>query len=347
MSLDTLPTVTFVTRTLREKWPDIAQLDDCETVAERVRRGVDVWIVRTYIELQHRAADFGFRVAIDTQFPPGQPVITHRDELRLKTRYFLSYLAAARADRPYIHLSPWQIVQNPTQAREHAVFIPHWPQPGLLPRESHRVGIKTLRYFGRASSLPGFFRDPAFIAALAQREISFLYDERDWRDYAGTDVCVALRYEPEIGTATKPFSKLVNAWMAGVPALLGPEPAYRAVRRSELDFIEVNSAREVLAALDTLIAQPRLYDAMVENGRARAADYSREAIAGQWCRFIAEQFLPGWRRWRDRGAGPLVLRWDMARRLARQTLETRRYKRTEAAELAAIRARRRGETLDG
>lgn len=346
MSRADLPTVTFVTRTLHDKWPDIAALEDCEQVAERVRRGVDVWIIRTYVELKHRAAQFGFRVAIDNQFPEGRPAITHRDELRLNTRYFLSYLAVVRADRPNIHLAPWQIVQNPLQASDHAVFIPHWPQPGLIPRDPHRSGISTLRYFGRASSLPGFFRDPAFLDALAQRGISFHFDERDWRDYASTDVCVALRYEPEIGTATKPFSKLVNAWIAGVPALLGPEPAYRAVRRSELDFIEVNSAREVLAALDLLRTEPQRYDAMVANGRARAADYSRTAIADQWCRFIAGQFLPGWRTWRDCDAGPLALRWDIARRLARQALETRRYKRREAAELAHLRACHRGESLD-
>lgn len=346
MSRAALPTVTFVTRTLRDKWPDIAALEDCEQVAERVRRGVDVWVVRTYVELKNRAADFGFRVAIDNQFPEGQPAITHRDELRLDTRYFLSYLAVVRADRPNVHLAPWQIVQNPLQASDHAIFIPHWPQPGLIPRDARRSGISTLRYFGRASSLPKFFRDAAFLTALAQRGISFCFDERDWRDYASTDVCVALRYEPEIGTATKPFSKLVNAWTAGVPALLGPEPAYRAVRRSELDFIEVNSAREVLAALDLLRREPQRYDAMVENGRVRAADYSRTAIADRWCRFIAEQFLPACGVWQKRPAGTIALRWEMLRRLARQALETRRYKRREAAELTDLRARHPGESLD-
>ena len=38
----------------------------------------------------------------------------------------------------------------------------------------------------------------------------------------------------------KPPSKLFNSWLAGVPAVLGHESAYRAERRSDLDYIEVS-----------------------------------------------------------------------------------------------------------
>ena len=76
---------------------------------------------------------------------------------------------------------------------------------------------------------------------------------------------------PPIVLETKPASKLVNAWAAGVPAMLGPEPAYRELRSSPLDFLETPAAEAVLDAIDRLRGEPGLYAAMAENGLRRAA----------------------------------------------------------------------------
>src|SRR5436309_1927650 len=84
------------------------------------------------------------------------------------------------------------------------------------------------------------------------------------------DAVLVLAVRPEGRSTNKPASKLVNAWLAGVPALLGPEIAYRELRRSELDYCEVSSLAEAQAAVDRLLGDPGLYNAMVENGRARA-----------------------------------------------------------------------------
>jgi hypothetical protein len=334
-----LPVVTFVTRAASDRWRDIDSLEVPDRFPERIRSGVDVWIVSSFLELRARAARLPFRVELSDAFPPGGAVVAHRDDLRLGRGYSKSYVAAVRADRPHIHLAPWQIVQNPTQQAERAVLIPSWPQPGLVPRDPNRRGLSVLGYFGRASSLPGFFGDPAFRAELERRAIAFRFDERDWRDYSAVDVCMGLRYEPEIGLATKPFAKLVNAWLAGVPALLGAEPAYRALRRSALDYLEVNSARELLAALDRLRGDPALYAAMVENGRRRSGEFTREAVTARWCEFLDERFLPAWRGWTPAGllktAGCAMRQWR----------ETRRYKKLEASQLAALRTAKTGERL--
>lgn len=332
--------ITFVTRTVNDRWRDIDSLGVPDEFPERIRSGVDVWIVSTYLELRARAATLPFRVAISDRFPPGGAVVAHRDDLRPGRRYWRSFVAGVRADRPFIHLVPWQIVQNPVQEDGHAVLIPSWPQPGLVPRDSGRQGVSVLGYFGRGSSIPGFFKDPAFRTELASRSLMFRFDERDWRDYSDTDVCIGLRYEPEIGLATKPYAKLVNAWLAGVPALLGPEPAYRALRLSELDYLEVSSASEVLAALDRLKKDPALYAAMVENGRQRSREFNREAVAGRWRDFLAECFLPEWREWTPAGL------LETAGRLAQQWRETRRYKRLEASQLAALREAGVGERME-
>ena len=53
----------------------------------------------------------------------------------------------------------------------------------------------------------------------------------------------------------KPASKLVNAWHAGVPALLGPEPAYQALRM-QFDYIEIRSPEDAIREVIRLKENP-------------------------------------------------------------------------------------------
>lgn len=83
----------------------------------------------------------------------------------------------------------------------------------------------------------------AFQDALRQRGVRFVSRfQGEWHDYQHVDAVLAIRDCPPVVLATKPASKLINAWKAGVPALLGPEPAYRELRTSPLDFLEAASA---------------------------------------------------------------------------------------------------------
>ncbi len=325
------PVITFVARAFANQWPDLDSIRSPGAVADRVRSGVDVWIVSTYIELREVARDLGFEVARAAAFPAGQPAVAHWDDLRVARRHWRSYVAAIRADRPPVLVAPWQVVQSPLQAGTGAVHIPSWPQPGLVPREAARRAIESLGYFGRLPSLPGFVHEAAFREALAVRGIAFHADESNWRDYSATDVALALRVEPAVRMATKPAAKLVNAWLAGVPAIVGPEPVYRALRASPLDFLEATTAADTLAALDRLRSEPGLYDAMVAHGRSRAAGYSRDAVRALWIDFLSGPFLEGWRRWRSQGGGAIPLQ-----RLAQQWRETRRFKRQETREAEAL-----------
>ena len=83
-----------------------------------------------------------------------------------------------------------------------------------------------------------------------------------------------------------------------MPAILGPEYAYREMRRSELDFIEVSSATEARAAIRRLIDRPDLYEAMVRNGLERAREFEPEMLDRQWAEILYETLpgrIEGWR----------------------------------------------------
>ena len=318
-----MATVTFVTREIRARWWDIGSLRAPQDVAARIRSGVDVWIISTYLELYERAGSLPFRLAISDRFPPGEPAVAHRDDLRLNAAYWRSRVAGVRADRAPIYTTSCEILQSPHQASDGGAHIPSWPQPGLKPRAPQRQGLRVLGYFGRPVGLPAFYGDAGFRAELHRRGMALALNHHDWRDYSATDACIALRDPRAVDVGRKPPAKLVNAWLAGIPALLGPEPAYRALRRTELDYIEVASARDILAALDVLRRDAGRYRAMVENGRRRSQAFTRDKIAEAWIAFLTG-FVAALDAWRPMPQRALV------RRLALQWLAKRRARTSRA-----------------
>jgi hypothetical protein len=152
-----------------------------------------------------------------------------------------------------------------------------------------------------------------------------------WYDYRDADVLVAVRHLSPAYADSKPASKLVNAWMAGVPALLGPESAFRDLRESAYDYLEVRSADEVLAAIRWLKEHPGVYREMVRNGLARARAFAVDRLTASWWSYLTgpeiavpfqEQLRLGW----------VGKRVDLARRLLRhRVVKARRLRQQRTA----------------
>src|SRR5262249_49175552 len=143
-------------------------------------------------------------------------------------------------------------------------------------------------------------------------------DELDWNNFRAVDLVLAVRPTRKDLYPRKPATKLYNAWRANVPALLGPELAYRELKRSPLDYLEVANAAEARAAIERLRREPRLFEQMVDNGAARAAEFSPGTIASAWTRLLFDELpclydAPHVRRWRGRS----LLAKELARRAAR------------------------------
>lgn len=115
-----------------------------------------------------------------------------------------------------------------------------------------------------------------------------------WHDYRDCDVAIAFRPPPRRkherrGYTAKPATKLYNAWHAGVPAILGPEYAYRELRRTDLDYLEITNPGEARGAIRTLRENAVLYSAMVENGRERAREFTVDRILARWAEVLFDQ----------------------------------------------------------
>lgn len=282
-----------------DRWDDICAPEvppHPDAYSQRLHDGNDNWVLQTYLELKHRHLN----VHIVRRPVPGAICVAHYDDIWLKDKPIGSFLVGVRADRPAIAVGEMTVVQNQHAMRPgRDFFLPHWSQPGLMPRDPSRgTAIRSVGYMGMRFNLHPEFRDGEFERDLAQRGVTLIVREYPFTDYRDLDLILAVRPGTRYDIDLKPASKLQNAWLAGCPALLGLESGYRQYRRSELDYIEVASPAQALDAIDRLKQDPDRYTRMVENGRVRGADYTHEAIAQRWIEFLAERVIPAYERWR-------------------------------------------------
>jgi hypothetical protein len=320
----------FVARDLTTAWPDLGDLRerDVAVQAARFRGGVNNWIVQTFLRLRESLEAAGLTPTIGENFIPDCVNVAHRDCLnRVFAPYYRSYVVGIRADRSPVHLCNLEVVQNELEVESPRVqFQNFWPQPGLIPRNPGRgTRIERVAYFGRTDTAPAWFYDPGWHAALADMGVVFEIRDDRWFDYSDVDIVLAHRTETPTVLKQKPASKLTNAWLAGVPALLADEPAYANLRRHGLDYITINSADDVVAVLRHLRSAPSQYTAMVDNGRRRSVDYSVAATKARWMRLLVDVAMPGALAWHAEHVA-VEARLGQLARAARQKMAAKRFK---------------------
>jgi hypothetical protein len=270
------------------------------------QRGERIWILQAFLRL----ARAGYPVDLAGEPPEQGVVVFHakqEGDLRRKLQRRRNVvLVGVRADNREPLAADFEIVQNGLFADgRKRFFIPHWPQPGLIPRDPARgTRIERVAYKGFDANLDPGFRTPAWTGFLAGLGIEWVVDSvefagpqtdrlvLEWPDFRTVDVFLAIRPDARRSTRTlrshKPATKLYNAWLAGVPAILGPEHAFRELRCSDLDYLEATSVEEAKAAVLRLRDDPGLYRAMVENGCRRGAEFTAEALVPRWAELLFE-----------------------------------------------------------
>lgn len=195
--------------------------------------GVFSWTLQTYLRLQAT----GFPCKLVSSMPEEGIVLTHRDclpdNLQPGSRLLIVCLQADRKRHPYAQL---HIVQNAQAALKKSVtplwdnyYIPHWFQPGLIPRHPERGDrFENIAFFGKEENLAPELKQPSWNEQLQALGLSWHIVSSDkWNDYSYVDAVLAVRELNIQATYTsKPATKLYNAWQAGVPAILGCDSAF-------------------------------------------------------------------------------------------------------------------------
>ncbi|WOB45207.1 glycosyltransferase family 1 protein [Thermoleptolyngbya oregonensis NK1-22] len=308
MTFSSLPyPVNFVVK-YTQKWADLfcspeSSIPDPNALCTRIRTNEDSWIVLTYLHLKRR----NLNVFISDRFVPGEICVVSSPDLGIRDLTFNSFMVGCRGDGSKPALCNMAIVQNRANVESATdIFIPLWPQPGLIPRLKERGNtIENIVFNGYEINLYAPFCSSEFQQELENLGVKLIINGSPesgpvmWHDYSTNDLVLAVRDLTEKDALGKPASKLVNAWSAGVPALLGPEPAFRDLRQSELDYIEVKTPKAVLEAIQRLKAQPETYQKMVLNGFRRVQEFSVDNIIKQWCQALAEPIAENYKRWKQ------------------------------------------------
>jgi hypothetical protein len=277
--------------------------------------------IRTCLELQ--AA--GFPCELTHAPSPDAILITHGDFLphttglepwdrRPQFAPWLdeSFIVSFQGDRrrhPYGNI---RLVQNRADATgwlRHlgpaVTYMPHWSQPDLLARDPARGdALVNIAFLGHPGECDPSLTDPAWIADMRRLGFEFhVRASRHWHDYRDIDAVLAARsFDYKGRWLWKPPTKLFNAWLAGVPPILGRESAYTSERQSEFDYVEVTSRGEVEAALLRLRDDSAFRAAVVEQGQRRRQAVTAQALADWWRQLIEAELFPAYERWRRSSA---------------------------------------------
>jgi hypothetical protein len=271
----------------------------------QLQRGEHAWILQTYLRL----AQVGLAVRLQRALPPEGIVVFHAKQRaavhqQRDQRADLLFVEVLGDIRPARGSSHVEVVQNAASAdNRRRFFLPHWPQPGLRPREAARgTRVERIAYKGFDLNLHPYFRSAAWHQFLHGRGLTWIADSvpyagaatagdrLEWPDFTTVDVIVAVRPKSS-RLGMKPATKLYNAWLAGVPAVLGSEVGFVEARRSSLDYLEIGTPEAACAAVGRLQDEPDLYRDMVAHGLRRGAEFAVASSVARWSRFLSE-FLP-------------------------------------------------------
>lgn len=268
-----------------------------------LRSGMDATTLYTVAALR----DAGFDCEIVGKLPASGIVCAHPQALpaHLPFRAEL-YLVSMQLDWWIYPYANCHVVANIAQAsgldalaevyREPVFYIPHWIHAGLVARDPLRGDrFENVAYVGGVANLAEPFRSSAWADQLRGHGLTWIVNdsERTWHDFSTYDAVLFVRNEREFSSLGKPPTKLINAWAAGVPALAGPEIGCRAMRTSELDYVEVRTPQQALNILLRLRDDVRLRRAMIDQARVRSTEFSDEMITRRWLRVFAEIVFPG------------------------------------------------------
>lgn len=261
------------------------------------------WIAQTYFHLKKA----GLPCEIINRIPDSGIVLSDRDTLGDSHKFLGDVMViCAKSDREYHPSAHLHIVHNPFDVKQkrdsiwNPYYISHWPMPNLIPRPKERnCLVENVAYIGARSQLAKELESEIWINSLSSLGCKWLpiLNQNKWNDYSQLDIIVAARSFDQINYPNKGLIKLINCWRAGIPAILTAESSFMAERRTELDFIVVNSLEEAIQAVKKVKNDPDLYLAMVKNGLERAKEFTQETTLIKWIEFFEKFAFPAYEEW--------------------------------------------------
>jgi len=220
-----------------------------------------------------------------------------------------------RADFPRLFDVDIDVIQNPSVKRKaYQIYLPYWPVPGLIPRDSRRADISTIAYAGRIGprNLAPELQDLAEDGRLFGLKLRIISPDM-WHDLSDVDLLLAVRSLDRRQYGSKPPSKLFSAWRGRIPLIAGWDSAFSYVGRPGLDYERVDSLQSLRDTVMRLREDSDSYSSIVARGRRRAKEFSHESIAGEWLRAVDGPINAAFEGYMNRGPRSIQRSLDQAR----------------------------------
>lgn len=273
-----------------------------ENMPQITTNGTVNWCLQTYDVLKRRG---NLNVSCETSVRKNAVNISHSADVVNDLSKVDEFIVCIQADYPPRIWSHAHIVQNRLLEKTNYHYMIHWSQPGLIPRDYRRNRVSNIAYAGQVQ---GNFAGGPQVWETASARKGFVFrtmTDGNWYDYSSVDILVAIRSFNKQSYPRKPPTKLLNAWIAGIPMIGGSDSAFKQVGVAGEDYLLAHSLEETLEWACHLRENPRLYAKLVENGRRKANLYCRDNIA-RW--------------WEDLLLGPIAVRYH-------QFLQRKRYEK--------------------
>ena len=288
---------------------DLEVLRGLEWGAGTVACVTHTWVWPLYCQMKMR----GFNVSISYNLESDAINLIHGQIARglLKASDLRNYfIVAIRADfRPFLY-GQFEIVQNIHSARGKSVYMPLYPQPGLLSRDENRREIVNICFAGE---IQNSVQLQEFGSDMESMGCHFIHKNvGDWHDMREVDILIGNRSFSKAPHYSKPPTKLFNAWLAGIPFIGGYDSAYEQVGVPGENYLRVSSYQELLKAIRDLKGDPQRYRHLVDAGSKAAVDYTPDRITDRWLVFFENEVEPSFTRWEKKTSFSLARGWVMA-----------------------------------
>lgn len=258
--------------------------------------GRDVWILQTFALIRKKC---NFTITLGKNVKSRCVNIIHGGNygrIKSKEPFYFVNLVSDKVRVPWVH---YEVVQNKIQEGWKSIYIPHWPQPGLIKRNRERKQVVNIAYLGAEEQ--NILRMHQISKDL--NLLGFHYIEMNrkcWNNYSEIDISLAIRdFSSGNKFSNKPSSKLINSWWAEVPLIAGSDSAYSQIGKAGENYIIVDSYKQLLDTIKMLAQRKDYFLNIIQNGIKEREKYSRAAITAHWIDILEKKIIPDFLRWQE------------------------------------------------
>ena len=272
------------------------------------KSGLDCWILKTFWKLKEYKSDLNIHLV--NYIPDEGIIIFHKgffpkEIVPSNTQLFV----CVQADYGRHQYAQYHIAQNPLGVSNFnfskrsfleeklfsftkSYFIAHWNQNDIIKRNSSRgESFKNVCFYGIDQNFPQKLLEPSFKEKLKKEgiDLKIITDSDQWNDYSETDCVLAIRDFENKPHYNKPFSKIINSYLAGVPVIAGNESSslylknglgigISIVTNPDECFNAIKQVKEnYLSSLKTIIID-----------KVKLKEFQDEAIVLSWDKLLRE-----------------------------------------------------------